>query len=149
MKRIFTALALLWITACVSSGTETARTAGNGPSSRLITINGLSGQMIGVHDYYPVSLRLRGVSGLVSMHYSVSATGVPVRIEITKANEPAFGIAAVGFLSDWRFKVPTNWTSDGGPQRRFKMRVKFLVNDVAPAEKWDPNDPLFTITGTR
>lgn len=105
--------------------------------------------MIDMHDYYPDSLRLRGVSGFVSMHYSVSATGVPARIEITKANEPAFGTAAVRFLSDWRFKVPTNWTADGGPQRRFKMRVKFLVTDVVPAAKWDPNDPLFTITGTR
>ncbi|HXS21919.1 MAG TPA: energy transducer TonB [Steroidobacteraceae bacterium] len=99
-----------------------------------------------MHDYYPTALRDSGLSSLVSLNYSVSSAGVPVGIVVTKADHGAFARPAVRFLSDWRFKVPPNWTADGGPTRRFKMRVKFLVTRVAPAEKWDPNDPLFTIT---
>lgn len=103
--------------------------------------------MTAMHDYYPPALRDRGVSGLVSLTYSVSATGVPVGIAVTKADHRAFARPAVRFLSDWRFKVPSNWTAVGGPNRRFRMRVKFLVTPIIPAEKWNPNDPLFTVTG--
>lgn len=99
-----------------------------------------------VHDYYPTALRDSGLSGLVSLSYSVSPAGVPVGIVVTKADRRAFARPAVRFLSDWRFKVPPNWTADGGPTRRFKARVRFQVTPVIPAEKWDPNDPLFTIT---
>lgn len=103
--------------------------------------------MITAHLYCPTSHM--DTEGFVALNYSVSPTGVPEHIEVVHTSQLLFEKGAIALMADWRFTVPPNWASTGGPGRRFRARVDFILTRegerAQPGGKWDPNNPVFDI----
>ena len=51
-------------------------------------------------------------------------------------------------LIDLRFRVPADWEARGGPWRRFRIQVTFVVRGMQPLPKWDPTDEALVITAS-
>lgn len=103
--------------------------------------------MIAMERYYPQSSLKRGISGRVLLHYSVDSSGKPSDIRVVTATNRGFAKGAIRFMRDWRFNVPPHWNSDGGPHRRFRAHVRFVIGERPPPEELNPNNPVFVVTG--
>lgn len=105
------------------------------------------GEMVAVHNYYPQPLLVAGISGRVLLAYSISPSGVAQHMKVLRSDKPAFGSAAVQFLEDWHFDVPPTWSQEGGPARRQRLQVIFIIDGQAAPQPWYPDVMSFPVYG--
>lgn len=105
------------------------------------------GEIVAVHEYYPVPLLEAGVSGRVLLAYSIDPHGVAEHIRVLRSDNPAFGSPAVQFLEDWHFDVPNDWSRQGGPARTRRLQVIFIIEGRAPPQPWYSDVMAFPIWG--
>ena len=80
----------------------------------------------------------QGVSGRTLLSYSISPSGIAQSVEVIRSDNPAFGSAAIQFLRDWHFDVPADWGTAGGPERRLRVQVLFVIDGRQPPQPWYP-----------
>ncbi len=141
--RLLRALALATLCTCLAAaGTEPAFARGE------VLINGVPARPARARDYYPADLRRANVGGRVSLAYSIDASGRVVRVFPLVSDDVRFEPAATQCLTDLRFRVPADWEARGGPWRRFRIQVTFVVRGMQPLPKWDPTDEALVITAS-
>ncbi len=68
-------------------------------------------------------------------------------MDVIRADNPAFGSAGMALVRDWHFNVPSDWSTDGGPARRFHLQVMFVIDGMPAPKPWYPNVMTFPIEG--
>ena len=71
------------------------------------------GEVVTLHEYYPPRLLFAGTTGRALVAYSISSGGIAEHLDVIRTDNPAFGSAAIQFMRDWHFDVPTDWSKDG------------------------------------
>ena len=98
-------------------------------------------------DYYPAKAKRLGITGRVGIECSVDELGHARNIVILESADPLLNDAARDVISDQHFRMPPDWSTTGGPAKRFRYGVIFRLSgkpDVAPFED---NRQVAIITG--
>jgi TonB family protein len=88
-------------------------------------------------DYYPSVAKEQGLTGRVGLECSIDGLGHARNIVVLESAGLALDDAAVRVFSDGSFLVPPDWSTKGGPAKRFSYGVIFRLKgkpDVAPFE---------------
>lgn len=118
------------------SGLLAACTAAPSRSPMSSPAVGLMGELVGAHTYYPDKLLLEHIPGRALVGYSIDGDGLAQRVGVIKADDPAFGLAAMQFVRDWHFDVPSDWSKEGGSERRFRLRLIFVIQGKPAPRPW-------------
>ena len=105
--------------------------------------------LLSSRDYYPSVAKEQGVTGRVGLECSIDSLGHARNIVILESGGLVLDDAAVRVFSDGSFLIPPDWSTKGGPAKRFSYGVIFRLTgrpDVAPFE--DHRLTVF-ITGSR
>jgi len=97
---------------------------------------------------YPAEALRLGLSGRVSLAYSVDASGKARDLSVIHSAGRILDDKAVRALKLCRFEVPLGWVASNGPSKRYRFGVTFNIigrTDV-PADADD--HPTIAITGT-
>ena len=100
-------------------------------------------------DYYPSVAKEQGLTGRVGLECSIDGLGHARNIVVLESAGLVLDDAAVRVFSDGSFLIPPDWSTRGGPAKRFSYGVIFRLTgrpDVAPFE--DHRLTVF-ITGSR
>lgn len=122
--------------------------AGDRGEPQGVEINGLIMQSRIVRDYYPPAMRRTATPGRVSLAYSVDADGRVIRITPLVSDSAAFEPGAVQMLTDMRFAVPKGWEASGGPWRRFRIQVTFVIGGRQPLPVWAEGENVLLVTAS-
>lgn len=98
-------------------------------------------------DYYPSKAKRLGITGRVGIECSVDELGHARNIVILESADPLLNDAARDVISDQHFRMPSDWSTTGGPAKRFRYGVIFRLPgkpDIAPFED---NRQVVVITG--
>jgi TonB family protein len=107
----------------------------------------------GGHYDYPASARRLGQQGRFLVELSITHEGRVTNIALLAADsQGVFDHSLIVNLGKLRFSVPRDWGTTGGPARRFKVNILFLVRpcrETGPCVELGPltSDPIITFTG--
>lgn len=88
-------------------------------------------------DYYPAVAKEEGLTGRVGLECAIDGLGHARNIVVLESGGLALDDAAVRVFSEGAFLVPPDWSTKGGPARRFSYGVIFRLKGkpgVAPFE---------------
>jgi TonB family protein len=99
-------------------------------------------------DYYPSQARQQGVTGRVGLECSVDRRGYARSIVIVESGGPVFDDAARKLFSDEHFRIPRDWSTTGGPAKRFLYGVIFDLHGKPPVALFDDKRETVVITSS-
>ena len=103
---------------------------------------------------FPSVARRLYKQGRFLVELSISERGKVTNVLVLKAEPRGIFDANLGsYLRSFRFDVPEDWVSSGGPALRFKLSVLYLLRPClphGPCEDLEPfaGDNIVTITGS-
>jgi TonB family protein len=92
-----------------------------------------------VTEYYPLPAKRLGMTGRVSLEYSIDASGRAHNIVVTESAGPAFDESAKRLLADGHYKVPSDWAKNGDYDRRFTIGVIFELQNKPRVPPFEGN----------
>ena len=88
-------------------------------------------------DWYPPQARRKNIEGEVLVSFTLDATGAPQDVVALSIDHPkVLEAAALGFVKELRFRLPTAWAE--GSSTRYKFKVQF---DICPFRE-PPQGPV-------
>ena len=99
-------------------------------------------------DFYPLAARRLGIQGRVLVEFVISSKGrVTFPPTVLLAEEPEGRVilqtAALSYVRQAQFDVPSDWQASGGAQHKFRFSVVFLLRPCREAEPCEEPAPYF------
>jgi TonB family protein len=141
-RRTFNRMTALLVLTVLTAAVGSAGAADDAADSS----KGPPGKPRGGRDYYPWKARLHGVTGRVGLEYSVDQAGHAHSVVVVESGGTLLDSGAVELLDDIQFKVPADWTSSGGPTRRFSYGVIFQLEGKPAVPRFEDKRQTMTIT---
>jgi hypothetical protein len=100
------------------------------------------------NDYYPAEAVRLGQTGRVSLAYSVAASGKAQKITLLEGAAPVLTRTVIAFLEACKYVVPSDWTSSGGPAKRYRLGAIFNLIGRPPLPPFEDQETTIVITAT-
>jgi TonB family protein len=97
-------------------------------------------------DYYPLAARRQGITGRVGLECSVDERGYAQNIVVVESGGPLLDDAAKRLFSDVHFLIPSDWSTIGGPTKRFRYGAIFQLLGKPRVPQFDDDRHIMVIT---
>lgn len=111
-------------------------------------LNDLPAERLPGRHFYPHHLSRQGVTGRVSVAYSIDGRGVPKNIAVLGFDDHRLQDAATNVIKDLRFKVPADWEATGRNWHRYRIQISFLIKGMAVPPTWEEGSDNIIITNS-
>lgn len=111
-------------------------------------LNDLPAERLAGRHFYPHHLSRQGVTGRVSVAYSIDGRGIPKNIAVLGFDDHRLQDAATNVIKDLRFKVPADWEATGRDWHRYRIQISFLIRGMATPPTWEEGSDNIIITNS-
>lgn len=101
------------------------------------------------HDYYPPLAREEGLTGRVGLECSVDGKGKAQDVVVSESGGLILDDAARKLFTEGSFLIPPDWSSKGGPGRRFSYGVVFRLKGKPNVVPFDDHRMTVLISGSQ